>query len=68
MGAAKPSSLITTLLNCPSLLLGGLWRENEIEQDDDRVQRSLGTKILSREQRPNFDIVGTLQKVIVCET
>jgi hypothetical protein len=30
MGSGKPSSLVTTLSNCRSLLQGGLWRENEV--------------------------------------
>jgi hypothetical protein len=68
MGPDKPSSLVTTLLNHPSLLRGGLWRENKVAQDDGRVGWSLGTKIPSWEQRPNFDLVRTLQKVIVRET
>jgi hypothetical protein len=45
-----------------------MWRENEVAQDDGWAGRSLGTKISSWEQRPNFDLVGTLQKVVVCET
>jgi hypothetical protein len=68
MGPDKPSNLVTTLSNYLSLLRGGLWRENEVAQDDRRVGRSLGTKISSREQRPDFDLVRTSQKVIVRET
>jgi hypothetical protein len=45
-----------------------LWRENEVAQDDSRVGRSLGTNILSQEQGADFDLVGTSQKVVVCET
>jgi hypothetical protein len=44
-----------------------LWRENEVAQDDSRVGRSLGTKTSSREQGPDFDIVGTLLKVVARE-
>jgi hypothetical protein len=68
MGLGKPSSLVTTLSNHPSLLRGDLWRENVVASDDDRAERSLGTKISSREQRPSFNLVGTLWKVIVHET
>jgi hypothetical protein len=68
MGPDKPSNLVTTLSNYLSLLRGGLWRENEVAQDDGRVGRSLGTKISSREQRLDFDLVRTSQKVIVRET
>jgi hypothetical protein len=65
MGLSKSSMLVTTLLNRPSLLRGDLWRENEVAQDDGRVGRSLGIKILSREQRSDFDLAETLWKVIV---
>jgi hypothetical protein len=68
MGPDKLSSLVTTLSNCPPLLRGCLRRENEVAQDDNRVGRSLETKISSWEQRPNFNLVRTLQKVVVCET
>jgi hypothetical protein len=68
MGPGKLSSLVTTLSNRPSLLRGGLWRDNEVAHDDGRAGRSLGTKISSREQRPDFNLVGTLWKVVVCET
>jgi hypothetical protein len=44
-----------------------LW-ENEIAHDDDRAGRSLGAKTSSREQGPSFDLVGTLQMIVVCET
>jgi hypothetical protein len=44
------------------------WRENEAAQDDGWVRRSLGGKTLSREQGPDFDLVGTSQTVIVRET
>jgi hypothetical protein len=36
-----------------------LWSENEVAQDDDRAGRSLGTKISSQEQGPDFELVGT---------
>jgi hypothetical protein len=65
MGPGKPSMLVNTLLNRPSLLRGGLWRENEVVQDDGRAGRSLGIKISSREQRADFDLVQTLWKVVV---
>jgi hypothetical protein len=68
MGPGKLSSLVTTLSNRTSLLQGGLWRENEIAQDDDQAERSLGTKILSRKQGPDFDPVRTSRKVVVRET
>jgi hypothetical protein len=67
MGPGKLSSLVTTLSNCPSLLQSGLWRENEVAQDDGWTGRSLGTKISSREQRSDFDLVGTSRKVVVRE-
>jgi hypothetical protein len=68
IGPVKLSSLVTNLSNHTSLLQGDLWRENEVAQDDGRVVRSLGTKISSREQGPNFDLVGTSWKVVVRET
>jgi hypothetical protein len=68
MGLGKLSSLVTTLSNHTSLLQGGLWRENEVAQNDGRAEWSLGTKILSREQGPDFNLVGTLRKVVVHET
>jgi hypothetical protein len=68
MGPSKLSSLLTTLANRTSLLQGGLWRKNEVAQNDGRVGRSLGTNISSQEQMPNFDLVGTPQKVDVRET
>jgi hypothetical protein len=37
-------------------------------QDDGRAGRSLGAKISSREQSPNFDLVWTLWTVVVRET
>jgi hypothetical protein len=68
MRLGKPSSLVTTLSNHTSLLQGGLWRENEVAQDDGRVERSLETKISSQEQGSNFDLVETSRKVVVRET
>jgi hypothetical protein len=44
-----------------------MWRENEVAQDDDRARRLLGAKTLSREQGPNFDLIGTSRKVIIRE-
>jgi hypothetical protein len=40
-------------------------RENKVAQDNDRVRRSLGTKISSREQGPDFDLVRTSWNVDV---
>jgi hypothetical protein len=60
MRPGKSSGLVTTLLNYPSLLRGGLHRENEAAQDDGRAGRSLGAKTSSWEQRPDFDLVGTV--------
>jgi hypothetical protein len=37
-------------------------------QDDGRAGRSLGAKTSSREQSPNFDLVGTSRTVVVHET
>jgi hypothetical protein len=45
-----------------------LWRVNEVGQDNGRARESLGTKTSSREQGPNFDLVGTSQKIVVRET
>jgi hypothetical protein len=45
-----------------------LWREKEIAQDDVQAGRSLGTKISTQVQGPNFDLVGTSQNVVVRET
>jgi hypothetical protein len=44
------------------------WRENEPAQDDGWAGRLLGAKISSWEQRPDFDLVGTSQTVVVRET
>jgi hypothetical protein len=44
------------------------YRENEIAQDDDRAERSLGAKTSSREQGLMFDLVGASRTVIVRET
>jgi hypothetical protein len=68
MGPGKSSSLVTTLLNRTPCFKVVLWRENEVAQDDGWVGWSLGTKISSQEQGPNFDLVGTSRKVVVCET
>jgi hypothetical protein len=68
MGPNRSSNLVTTLSNRTSLLQGGLWRENEVAQVDDRAGRLLGIKISSREQGPDFDLVGILRKVVVRET
>jgi hypothetical protein len=38
------------------------------QTDDGRVGPSWGAKTSSREQSPNFDLVGTSRMVIVCET
>jgi hypothetical protein len=67
MGYGKPGSLVITLSNHPSLLRGGLWRENEATQDDGQAGRCLGAKTSSREKRPDFELVGTLWTVIVRE-
>jgi hypothetical protein len=45
-----------------------LWRENEVAQYDDWARRSLGTMISSLKQGSDVDLVGTSQKVVVCET
>jgi hypothetical protein len=37
-------------------------------QDDGRAGRSLGAKTSSQEQRPDFDLVGTLRVVVIHET
>jgi hypothetical protein len=44
------------------------WKENEVAQDDGRAGRSLGAKTSSREQISDFDLVETLQTVVVRET
>jgi hypothetical protein len=41
---------------------------NKAAQDDGRAGRSQGANTSSREQGPNFDLVGTSQMVIVRET
>jgi hypothetical protein len=68
MGSDKLGSLVTTLSNHPSLLRGDLWRGTEVAHDDGRAKRSVGIKISSREQRPDFDLVGILRRVVVRET
>jgi hypothetical protein len=68
MGPDKSSNLVTILSNRTSLLQCGLWRENEVAQDDDRGGRLLGIKISSREQGPDFDLVGILRKVVARDT
>jgi hypothetical protein len=45
-----------------------MWRENEATHDDGRAGLSLVSKTSSREQGPNFDLVGTLHKVVIRET
>jgi hypothetical protein len=45
-----------------------IWRKIEVAQDDGRVEGSLVTKISSREEGPDFDLVGTLRKVVVRKT
>jgi hypothetical protein len=59
LGPGKPSSPITTLSNCHSLLQGGLL-EGEWGSPEWRLgRRLLGAKTSSREQRPDFNLVGT---------
>jgi hypothetical protein len=68
MGLSKPSSPITTLSNRPSLLRGGLL-EGEWDSREWRPGWALlGAKTSSREQRPDFYIVGTSPMVIIHET
>jgi hypothetical protein len=42
--------------------------ENEAAHDDDWAEQSLGAKTSSREQGPNFNLVGTSQTVVIRET
>jgi hypothetical protein len=44
------------------------WRENEAAQDDGQAGALLGAKTSSREQGPDFDLVGTSPKDVICET
>jgi hypothetical protein len=69
-GLWGPINLVAQKLICrivPPCFEVVCWRENEAAHDDGRVERSLGTKTFSREQGPNFDLVGTSQMVVVCE-
>jgi hypothetical protein len=68
MGPSKPSRLVTTLSNRPSLHQGGLLQGEYAAHDDDRVGRSLGANTSSWEQGPNFDLVGTSRTVVIHET
>jgi hypothetical protein len=45
-----------------------MWRENEAAQDDGRTEQSLGAKTSSREQGPDFNLVGTSRNVVIRET
>jgi hypothetical protein len=68
MGPGKSSSPVSTLSNCPSLLWGSLlegeWGSPEWQPN----QALLGAKTSSREQRPDFDLVGTPPMVVIRET
>jgi hypothetical protein len=68
MKPGKSSSLVTTLSNHTLCFKVVCWRENEVTQDDGRAGRSLGGKTSSREEGPNFNLVGTLWTVVVRET
>jgi hypothetical protein len=64
----KSSSLVTTLLNCTSLLQGGLLK-GEWDNPWWWPSRTIaGAKTSSREQGPRFDLVWTLRTVVVRET
>jgi hypothetical protein len=67
-GPGKPSSSVTTLLNRSCLTSRWFSGERMRHQDDDWVERSLVAKTSSREQSPEFDLVGTSLMVVVRET
>jgi hypothetical protein len=66
IGSGKPSNLVTTLSNHTSLLRGGLLEGEWGSLDDGRAGWLLGVKASSREQGPDFDLLGTLWTV--CRT
>jgi hypothetical protein len=68
LGPGKPSSPVTTLSNRSRPTSRWFIRGRMRHQDDGRAGRSLGAKTLSREQSPDFDLVGTSWMVAVCET
>ncbi len=68
IGPGKPSSLVTTLLNHPSLLRGSLLEAEWGSLEWRPGWALLGAKTSSREQRLDFDLVGTSPKVFVRET
>jgi hypothetical protein len=44
------------------------WRKNKVAHDNGWAGQSLGVKTSSRDQGPNFDLIGTSRAVVVRKT